>query len=315
MTQQELIVPHLDTSLPEPPAKLEQGTIILDGLELDEVMHIGSNAVVYRAENAHGEGVAVKIFDERKPGGVDTELATHATLNGTPGLVRALSMGITDTEVPQRFVAMELAPTNAEKLVLENGVMPEDVLLSGISQVAPALREMLSARLAHMDVKPRNILVYPETNVWRLTDYGSVKYLGRQTVAKTGVDETTDIDHDDFGTLDFGDISATLGYAPPEVIEARPTPTSDVFELGATIQYLATKELPFGKTTKSLSIADVLEYMQTLLKGDPQPISHLREDFPEEVGRIVRQMLSPTPEDRPSITDVVEALDVAAHKV
>jgi serine/threonine protein kinase len=104
-----------------------------------------------------------------------------------------------------------------------------------LKQLAVALLEILhylhqqNPLIIHRDIKPSNILLGDRSGnsigqVY-LVDFGSVQTLA----AKQG------------GTMT---VVGTYGYMPPEQFGGRAVPASDLYSLGATLIYLATKQHP-----------------------------------------------------------------------
>jgi serine/threonine protein kinase len=125
-----------------------------------------------------------------------------------------------------------------------------------IKQLAKSLLEVLDylhsrkPAVIHRDIKPSNILLSNRSahsaGDLYLVDFGSV-----QTSFKEGGTRT---------------IVGTYGYMPPEQFGGRAFPASDLYSLGATLIYLATKKHP-------------AELIQNDLQIEFEPIKHLSLEF------------------------------------
>jgi eukaryotic-like serine/threonine-protein kinase len=120
--------------------------------------------------------------------------------------------------------------------------------LQQVEQIARKLLSILeylhylSPPVIHRDVKPSNILIAPDEEVY-LLDFGSVQAAaaGRSTITVVG----------------------TFGFMPPEQFGGIAEPSSDLYALGATLLFLLTGRDPSTLPRKSLRFD-----LQGLLPGD-----------------------------------------------
>jgi serine/threonine-protein kinase len=89
-------------------------------------------------------------------------------------------------------------------------------------QLLDALAFAHDSRVLHLDVKPENVLLFPDGRI-RLADFGLARITYR-TVAASG--------------------SGTLGYMAPEQAMGRPSPRSDVFSAGLILWRMFTGVYP-----------------------------------------------------------------------
>ncbi|MGD1994815.1 MAG: protein kinase, partial [Anaerolineae bacterium] len=120
-----------------------------------------------------------------------------------------------------------------QEVLGRQGTLPETRALAWIGQVLDALEYLHAQNIIHRDVKPANVKITPEGQVF-LVDFGLAKVydpLQRTTVGARGV---------------------TPGYAPPEQYgHGRTDARTDVYSVGATLYTLLTGQTP----------PDALEYM------------------------------------------------------
>jgi len=135
------------------------------------------------------------------------------TDNPHPVLPRLYADGTTEA-VP--WIALEYVdgPTLADELDDAGPLAAPDAALLGI-QLLTGLRALHRRGLAHLDVKPDNVLLRDGRPV--LIDFGSAREIGRAQPAGPPV--------------------GTLGYAPPEMEACEPiTAAMDMYALGVTLR-------------------------------------------------------------------------------
>ena len=96
------------------------------------------------------------------------------------------------------------------------------------------LQEERIPGIFHQDIKPENVLVDDDINVY-LVDFGLAR-IGDNTMALSSI------------------MGGTMGFMPPEQIRnLKPTEASDLYSLGATLICLITK-------TKSVDIGSLVDF-------------------------------------------------------
>lgn len=155
-------------------------------------------------------------------------------------------------------------------------------------QLCRALKHAHDHGIIHRDLKPANILLTPDDQV-KLLDFGIARLFGGNHVTSAG------------GVL------GTADYMSPEQADGRSvTDRCDQYSLGCVMYALATGGPPFT----SSSLPKLLQ-MQRFAK--PEPVRKYAPDMPEELERIVFQLLEKDPENRyPNV--MVLARQLAAMK-
>ncbi len=96
------------------------------------------------------------------------------------------------------------------------------MILEFSEQLLSALAYAHARRIVHCDVKPDNVILFPEGRI-RLGDFGLAR-ISLKTIIASG--------------------SGTLGYMAPEQAMGRPSPRSDVFSAGLIMYRMFTGKVP-----------------------------------------------------------------------
>jgi len=177
--------------------------------------------------------------------------------NPHPVLPRLYADGTTEA-VP--WIALEYVdgPTLADELDDAGPLAPADAALLGI-QLLTGLRALHRRGLAHLDVKPDNVVLRDGRPV--LIDFGSAREIGSAQPA--------------------GHPVGTLGYAPPEMEACEPiTAAMDVYALGVTLREAAAAPSTLTESIDALcapeprrrpAVAAALELLGEHLPPDAGP--------------------------------------------
>jgi WD40 repeat protein len=204
-----------------------------------------------------------------------------------PHIVRLLDFGIGANDIP--YLVMEYAP---------NGTLrhrhprykrvPLTTVKGYVSDIASALQYAHDQHLIHRDVKPENMLIGPQQEIW-LSDFGLV-----------AIAQSTHSFDEQRGA------SGTLPYMAPEQIQGRPRPASDQYALGIVIYEWLSGQRPFGGTTAELI---------TQHTAAPPPLLRARvPNLPGEVEQVIFTALQKDPTLRfGSIQAFANAFEQACH--
>jgi len=140
-------------------------------------------------------------------------------------------------------------------------------------QVCAALKHAHDHGVIHRDLKPANLLMTEDGTV-KLTDFGIAKFFGSTSLTMVG------------------SMIGTPDYMSPEQTDGNPvTPRSDLYSLGCVLYALMAGKPPF-------SGASVTKVIDDVRFRDPAPLRFAAPDAPEELERIVGQLLRKKPEER-----------------
>ncbi|MEO3809445.1 serine/threonine-protein kinase [Sphaerisporangium sp. B11E5] len=192
--------------------------------------------------------------------------------------------------VPQVYDAVLDEPQDRLYLVMEyihgtslRAYIHKDVLLpvswaaSVAAQIATVLSHAHAVPVVHRDLKPDNILV---------TGDGTVKVLdfGIAAILRPDVSRLTS----------FGTPMGTYRYMSPEQTRAvQVTAQSDLYALGCLLHELLAAEPVFRGQSED-------HYMELHRHARPRSVRELRPDVPEDLAKLVLELLAKRPEQRPA---------------
>jgi serine/threonine protein kinase len=252
--------------------------------EINKPLGKGGMGSVYAATDTQtGQRVAIKVlaphlavaegFRER----FEAEIESLKTLRHE-GIVRLYGYGEQDGML---FYSMELV----------EGISLEDELKAGrrfnwrevtsiAIQLSLALKHAHDHGIVHRDIKPANILLANDEQV-KLADFGIARLFGMTQLTTAG------------GVL------GTADYMSPEQAEGRPvTARCDQYSLGGVMYALLAGRPPF--------LAKNLPQMLQLQRfADPEPVRRYAPDTPEQLERVITQLLAKDPADRFPNTQVL----------
>jgi serine/threonine protein kinase len=188
------------------------------------------------------------------------------------------------------FLAMPLlAGESLEDRLRREGVLPLAEVLRIGRETAEGLAAAHAAGLIHRDIKPSNLWLQERSGMVgavpppvKILDFG----LARPVEADGRLTQS-------------GVVVGTPAYMAPEqangdAVDAR----SDLFSLGCVLYHMTTGEPPF-RGNRALAV------MRAVAEHDP-PSPHLvRPEVPPALSELIRQLLSKTPEGRPSSAQAV----------
>ncbi len=252
-----------------------------------DVIGQGGMGVVWKALDTRlGREIALKTLpvtladDPVRIARFDHEARMLAALKH-PNIVTIYSVEeVEDT----RFLTMELVKGESlAKLIPKRGMPLEKIFGTGIP-LAAALAAAHDKGVIHRDLKPANVMV-DEDGILKVLDFGLAKLK-----AIASEDAATDVPTETMTAT--GQAVGTLPYMSPEQIQAKPVDLRcDVFALGVTLHEMATGSRPFqGSTAPDLA--------SSILRDTPAPVTELRPDLPEHLGRIIRRCLEKEPTRR-----------------
>jgi serine/threonine-protein kinase len=140
-------------------------------------------------------------------------------------------------------------------------------------QVCRALKHAHDHGVVHRDIKPANLLLTAGGQV-KIADFGIARLFGGNQLTTAG------------GVL------GTADYMSPEQADGRPiTEKCDQYSLGGVLYALLTGQPPF----RASSMPEMLQLQRF---AEPVPVRRIAPDTPEQLERLILQLLAKEPEDR-----------------
>jgi hypothetical protein len=241
----------------------------------------GGMGVVHLARRGDdGERVALKVL---RPHIVGDDEARARLAREVSSLSRIRSRWVaeivdSDPWGPVPYVATRYVPgLSLHDHVHEEGLVAGPDLTWFASCLAEGIASVHAVGVLHRDVKPSNVLMEGRTPI--LIDFGLARVADDPKLTHTGW------------------LLGTPGYLAPEILHGDDATTaSDVHSWAATVAYAATGRPPFGRGP-SMAIMDRVRRGEHDLSGIAEPLRGLLADA-----------LDPEPHQRPTLTEIREAL-------
>ena len=255
---------------------------VIDGFRLEEKLHIGGMAALWRVTEVAHEGqprlpLIMKV--PRIKGGEDPATIVGFEVEqmimpmlGGPHVPKFIAKG---DFTRQPYIVMERVPGVSLKPRLDAAPLPIDEVIEIGSRVAVALHDLHRQHVVHLDIKPSNIL-FREDGTAVLCDFGLSRH-----------EHLPDLLDEEF-TLPMG----TGPYMSPEQVQyVRNDPRSDLFALGVMLYHFTTGERPFGAP-------DNVRGLRRRLWVEPVPPRTLRKECPPWLQEVILKCLEVKPERR-----------------
>ena len=182
------------------------------------------------------------------------------------------------------YVMKHIGGGSLSSLVKKGKAMPVDIALKYVRQVAEALAYCHERNIAHLDVKPGNILIQDAVAV--LIDFGISKHYNEEG------DQTSSTP-----------IGISKGYAPLEQYKKGGVttflPVTDIYSLGAVLFRLVTGQTPpdadeVNEEGLPEFSSDIPQYVQDAITAAMQP---KKKDRPQTVEEFLALLVAPAVED------------------
>jgi nucleotide-binding universal stress UspA family protein len=251
--------------------RLQPGAVI-DGFRVEERVHEGGMAVLYRVSGGPEPGFPMLMKVPRLgPGEPATSVisfeieATVLRVLSGPHVPRFVAAGDL-SRAP--YLVMERVEGRSLKEWSDRAPLAADEVARLGASLATAVHALHLQEAIHLDLKPSNVLVRPDGTAV-LIDFGLAH-------------------HAHYPDLLAEELARPIGSAPyisPEqIVGLRSDPRSDLFALGAVLYELATGRLPFGSPASEGGL-------RARLHRDPVPPRAIVKDVPPWLQEVVLRCL------------------------
>ena len=265
---------------------LDPGAVI-DGFVIDECLHAGGMAHIYKvhyapaADGTRREAefpMAMKIPRMTAGDGAETIVSFEIEHQIMPAL--------TGPHVPRFVAAGDLSRTPYLVMEYVQGqtldhwlarsapLAPQEIARLGAA-LAKAAHSLHRQNVCHLDLKPANVLIRPDGSAL-LLDFGLSCHAHYPDLLAEALRKA---------------VGSPIWIAPEQVVGVRGDPRSDVFAIGVMLYQLATGETPFGEPATDGG-------MRQRLWMDPVPPRQRRPDLPEWLQEVILKCLEPVAAQR-----------------
>ncbi|MCP4869574.1 MAG: AAA family ATPase [Proteobacteria bacterium] len=244
------------------------------------LVHEGSHSLVYRGRLPDDRPVVVKLTRDEYPS--PRRLAVlrreHQLLSriDSPAVVRPV--GIVQDGHRLALLLADEGGCSLDRLSGGRQGLPLDRFFRVAIDIAEGLAALHGAGVLHLDVKPSNVIVHPDSWRAQLIDLSLVS-LGTRTPRSNGKPPR---------------LEGSLPYLSPEQtgrLNRSVDVRSDLYSLGATLYELLVGSAPFQGSSPS-------EFVHCHLAITPVPAIERRSDCPPAVSSMLDVLLSKDPDDR-----------------
>ncbi|CAN5668273.1 hypothetical protein BH10CYA1_BH10CYA1_41840 [soil metagenome] len=279
--------PDLTLNLSKDVGEFEKGYVVADRFKILSLLGKGGMGFVYLVKDKQsGDNFAMKTVSaintsERIVQRFELE-AKATSLIRHPNVIQFHDFGLIDGQQPY-FVMDYCEGDTLADLIKSEGALPVDRVLDIFIPISSAVAYAHTQSVVHRDLKPSNIMVkrMPGGAIQvKILDFG---------IAKVLLDETV------FNSLTrTGELFGSPYYMSPEQCVGKTIDTrSDIYSLGCVLFETLTGSPPF--------ISD--HPLTTMMKHQSEaPVSlkqaTLGREFPEDLEKIVAEMLAKNPDHR-----------------
>ncbi|MEU8196234.1 serine/threonine-protein kinase [Microbispora amethystogenes] len=178
----------------------------------------------------------------------------------------------------QLYLVMEyIHGTSLRTYIRPGTLLPVPWAAAIAAQIATVLSHAHAVPVVHRDLKPDNVLVTADGTV-KVLDFGIAAILRPDAPRLTRL----------------GIPMGTSRYMSPEQTRAsQVTPQSDLYALGCLLHELLSGQPVFPGPTEEL-------FWEQHRQAQPRPLRKLRPDVPEDLEKLVLELLAKRPEQRPA---------------
>ncbi len=272
---------------------------VLGPFTLMDALGSGSMGTVYKAHNkSDNQWYAVKVLPRRSMWNVRIARRKVRSFEQCkhPAVIPFVDVG---TAGGMHYLAWPYAEGETlDKFLQREGKLPADFVAHIAVQIAEGLEVCHQQALFHGLLKPSNIMIGPDRQVYIL-DFG-IGCLLAETEGESLVDTMSTANS----------VTSGLDCSSPESImdPTNLTPTGDQYSLGCVMYFMLTGQYPFPD-------GNAAEKMMAHQFKKPQALTELAPDTPADLIEVVDKLMQKKPEDRfNSVGEAVEVLKPLVRK-
>ena len=229
----------------------------------------GASGVVYRAyDPLLDRDVAIKVaragaLTEEEFQHAAAEFRHEAKIAGKFAHEHVVTIYDVVSDGTLEYIVMEYVPGRSVQDYMDaTGPLDIDEALAITYKCCLGLGYIHYLGVIHRDIKPGNIMYHPAAGVTKLMDFSVAHRIEEKPLRDTG----------------------TIAYMAPEHFDKdqKISLLTDIFAMGSSLYRILTGEYPFNNKHTAFQI----------LHQDPEPITNLRKDIPEEVAVIVNKAMA-----------------------
>jgi serine/threonine protein kinase len=241
------------------------------GYTLESEIGYGGQAILYRCQHVRdNETYAVKIAREEDQVAVPAELlALQAVWD--PHIINVY---VSFTAEGFRFMILEFCPGGSLFDMIKDGPIPINRFWPLGKQIVDALKACHAEGVAHLDIKPQNIL-FDRHGRAKLCDFGLAKRTEGHHLSNQ--------------------FKGSLAFMAPEIMRKHEYDPfkADVWSVGVTFYVALTGHLPWPTT------------MKEFLAGVARGLEGVDDNIPADLLGILKMMVEPDPAARLELNEVV----------
>ena len=258
--------------------------------EILDKLGAGGMGDVYLAKDTRlGRSVAVKVLpeeyasDPERLARFEQEARAAAALNH-PHIAAVFDVG--ESGGVHYMVQEHLEGQTLGDRLQNKGAMSTKAALDLAIEIVEALAAAHGAGIVHRDLKPPNIFVSNDGHA-KVLDFGLAKL-----TEFAGIGGSVDSRSPTMVGTVAGQVMGTAGYMAPEQVEGEKIDhRADVFAFGCVLYEMISGRRAFaGK--------NVLDTLHKIANSEPQPLTEVSDQIPQDLHRIVRKCLAKEPNAR-----------------
>jgi serine/threonine protein kinase len=264
----------------------------LGDYRIEGIVGAGRMGVVYRAIDASGRSVALKVL--REDVALDPVYRERFRREGEmllalnhPHVIPIYGMGAIDGVL---YIATQLTESTLKDAIIAGPIAVDDAMVI-LCAVADALDAAHAAGVVHRDIKPANVLMDPGPRAF-LTDFGLAR------------------DPTGFALTAPGQVLGTIDYMAPELLDGvRVGAATDIYALACLAVETLTGKVPFPHDNDAATT-----YSHVM--RPPPSLSERRPELPAALDDVIAFGMAKQPDERPAsagalVADMLRALGEA----